>query len=388
MSVLCLLVVVWYVRRPKPPPPAPLPSDLKEAMAELFGTRYAAELPEGDADRARFRRVSQMFALQLPSVPATTGPEPLKWTTLTFSENGEKSGAVRFSENGGQFGAVRFLSSLDKPADLRCCFVVEGKPFRREWGIVAAQRKLPYGFEVFQSDRNVVLGVDGIPDRNAVYLQPLDGGVIQPGAQYILWFAFKHTKEPVDLHMAIRLEPQGTFPRSTTMEQLAQDLGLTTPLKHVSIDSVDELLTHIRKRYLRHDLTTAMQFAEQAGHLMPKDRHVLLWLGYLKILRGRQLADNHGRSEGHTYFFAAAQHLRELRDAYDERTDIEDTWLAEAIYLEAESLALTGEKEKALASLREALHCGFDGSRVEAKYFQPTIGADELNEIVSEFRDN
>jgi len=46
------------------------------------------------------------------------------------------------------------------------------------------------------------------------------------------------------------------------------------------------------------------------------------------------------------------------------------------------------EKAKARASLRKALGCGFEPSRIESKYSEPTVGADELNKIVNQSEDN
>jgi hypothetical protein len=189
------------------------------------------------------------------------------------------------------------------------------------------------------------------------------------------------------MHMAIRLEPQGAFSQSTSLEDLAHNLGLPTPLRHTQAASTERLLEQLELRLSYHrDLTGALQLAERAGQLRPNDRRVLLWLGYLNVLRGSQLADNYSRSEGQPYFFVAAQHLRQLRGSYGQLSDVENEWLAEALYLEAESFAVMNEKEKALNSLRESLQCGFDASRIEKRHFEPTVGADELHELLNKPR--
>ena len=370
LCVLCALAVVWYVRRPQDPyrlSSRPMPSDVTEAKRELF-LRCEDQRPE---QRARFRRVLRAISPELRSAPVTTGPGPLKWTTVTYNE---------------QFGAVRFSSSLGVPADLRWCFVVEEKRDVPTWYILPAKGELRSGFATYQHETNLDLDVEGIPAKNLVFLQPLDGGLIQPGAEYILWFAFREAEEPVKMHMAIRLEPQGSFSKSTAIEDLAHDLGLSTPLKHTRVVPVDEMVKQIEFPLLHRDLAGALQSAERAGQLVPNDRQVLLWLGYLKVLRGSQLADNRGRSEGQSYFFVAAQHMRQLRDSFDPLSDIENIWLVETLYLEAESFALIGEKEKALASLREAFQHGLEASRIEAKHFEPAVDAKELHDLVNEFR--
>jgi hypothetical protein len=330
---------------------------------------------EGRPDhKARFARLLQAIAPKLPLVPVTRGKQPLQWTTFTLNSHGRR------------FDAVRFVSPLDKPADLRWCFVVEEKRCAPVWYIHPVQGELQSGFETYQHDANVDLGVEGVPDKNLVFLQPLDGGVIQPGGNYILWFAFPETDKPVRMQIAIRLETQGAFPKPKTLEQLARDLGLSTPLKHTTAESTAASVKEIRQRYQSRDLSTALQLAERARQRMPGDRQFLLFAGYLNLVRGRQRAANYGPEQGAVHFLAASQHFRQFRDRYRERTEVENLWLGEALYSEAECLARMNEREKAVAALREALACGFDAAQIKSENLTPTITGTEIEAIIAGFR--
>lgn len=348
----------------------PLPTKTDEVLGELFNLRRDLR----PNYKARFVRLLQSIAPKLSHVPVTAGKESLQWTTLTLNTYGEP------------FDGVRFASPLSQRADLRWCFVVEDERCAPEWSIQSAQGELQSGFESYQSDANLDLGVPDVPAKNLVFLQPLDGGVIQPGREYILWFAFPQKGKPVRMQIAIRVDAQGSFPESTTLEELARDLGLSTPLKHTRIESADALLKESQLRYRSHDLPTALQLAERARQEMPDHREILFFAGYLNLVRGRQLSANFGPDKGAAHVLAAAQELRQFRDRYRERTDVENLWLGEGLYGEAECLARMNEKAKAIASLREALVCGFEAQKVAVENFQPAVSPQEIDDVVAEFR--
>lgn len=369
-------------RRVEEPAP-PLPGTVKATMHELLWL-YTDPRPK---EKAEFHRLLQAVAPQLPSIAVTTGNQPLKWATVTINQHAER------------FDAVRFTSPLDVAADLRWCLILGDKKLVPLWNIHALQGDSPAGLEgygisnspaaaavSYRIEENLQLDVPGVPDRNVVFLQPLDGGQIRPGVEYVLWFAYRDVNEPVTVHLAIRLEPQRVFPKSTTAEQLARDLGLPAPLKHTRIESAEELLNQAKLQYEFHHLPAALERAERARQLMPDHRGIQLWAGYLNLLRGRQLAENYGLERGSSHLLLAAQHLRRFRERNDQRSEAESAFVAEAIYYEAECLARTNDKEKSLASLRESLACGFDPAQVAAQHFQPTVAADELEAVVAEFR--
>ncbi len=368
----CILIVTRCRPKDEPVLNRPLPTKMDDVLAELV-IWCRARQPDY---RARFVSLLQSIAPKLSRVPVTTGKEPLKWTTLTLNTYSEP------------FDAVRFSSPLNQPADLRWCFVVEDERCAPEWSIEPAQGELQSGFESYQSDANLDLGVGDVPARNLVFLQPLDGGVIQPGCEYILWFAFPQKGKPVKMQIAIRVDTQGSFPKSKTLEELARDLGLSTPLKHTRVESADELLKESQLRYRSHDLPTALQLAERARQEMPDHREILFFAGYLNLVRGRQLSTNFGPEKGTAHVLVAAQELRQFRDRYRERTEVENLWLGEALYSEAECLARMNEKEKAITSLREALVCGFDAQKVAAENFRPAVSPEEINEVVAAFGKN
>ncbi len=64
---------------------------------------------------------------------------------------------------------------------------------------------------------------------------------VQPGEEYILWFAFEHER-PVTVHLAIRLVPQGSVGKALNAADVARELGFpprkAQPSKQAAVDDI------------------------------------------------------------------------------------------------------------------------------------------------------
>jgi WD40 repeat protein/serine/threonine protein kinase len=146
---------------------------------------------------------------------------------------------VKLNEKGIHFGAIRFKSQLSVPANLNWAYAVPSAPLR--WQIIPAKGEMR-AFQSFHLERSIELPELDLPIGNSVVLQNLPtemdpaGGpspLIQPGQEYFVWFRLADSK-PVDLHCAIQLVPVEEIPAPLDGFQIAQELGLTVPLRRLN----------------------------------------------------------------------------------------------------------------------------------------------------------
>jgi hypothetical protein len=321
--------------------------------------------------RSRFDGLIQSIGSTFEEVPVTLPDEPLKWAKVTLN-----------SAN-SNFDAVRFRSPLDVPADMRWLFVL-GAGQKINWFIVPASGHMAPGFETWVIEKNLSFDFDRsvIPLENKTILQPLDGGQIQARQEYFLWFLQPHLG-PMEVQLAIRLGPSGSFPKSTSANELARDLGLRTPLRHNEVLSLEQLEKQLQDRLHARDLDGALRVTEQYLEKAPVDREMLFWAASLNISRGERARTQAEPEDPRPYFFAAVKFMRERKKIPLDLTADEQSGLAEALYFEAEAFALEGDPSKTLASLKESLAAGYDAEQVDVSRFKSLIADNELASLLA-----
>lgn len=191
--VLGVLLATGGVRGDDPPKKADRTAGLEEVYKHFRASQDGAG---EDATKARekFREALQKLAPQLPSV--TPEKEAPKTYTKVPLNSAKKS-----------FDAFRFKAPDGKTNwDMSWEFVVPTGAIR-SWYILPAEGTME-GFRTFQPTKDYEeKGVD-LPKENLRVVQPLTGGHLKPGKEYIIWFEFEKN-EPADFHIRIGLtEPK------------------------------------------------------------------------------------------------------------------------------------------------------------------------------------
>jgi hypothetical protein len=280
------------------------------------------------------------------------------------------------------FTAVQFSSPYKIAADMRLMFVMPAETQNRktEWRVFPTKGDMSPGSETFHFDDNLFVDVHGaeINVRNRVVFQPLGGGQIQPGHSYVFWLQIHHGL-PTTVWMAVRLAPAGTWPDSSTVDELARDLGLPVPLRRNDVARWDELRAQVENGYRVRDAQMALLAAEEQIEKYPLTRFGLRLAANLSISRGEQIRDRGEQLNPNPYFFRAANYMRRLQQHFGALTAEERPGLAEALYFEAEAFAAQADKERALGALRRALDVGYDPAYVDLPRFQVVASTDELH---------
>src|SRR5688572_15412996 len=154
-------------------------------------------------ERRKIESLVQSIGSSFEEVAVTVDREPLRWSKV-----------ILFKDH-RQVDAVRFRSPLQVPGDVRLMMVLP-----KNWSrtapplIVSSSGAMGSTSEFSVEEKELFLDVKQteIDYNNTCLLQSLDGGVIQPGKEYLLlkWhFDSGRNKEGVLVHCAVRLAPAG-----------------------------------------------------------------------------------------------------------------------------------------------------------------------------------
>jgi formylglycine-generating enzyme required for sulfatase activity len=168
-----------------------------------------AEFDQNTTRSDRFTGSLRAIAAELPEVTVTTGEQPLHWNTVSLNQTGI------------QLDAFRFRSPLSGPADMHWVFVVPEQ--LGTWYILPVNDSMS-GFRSFQLDWNIDLDGGALPPGNTAVFQPLLGGQIRPGTEYIVWYA-PPDEQKHDMKVAIRLSPAGAHGDSEDLASITKALG-------------------------------------------------------------------------------------------------------------------------------------------------------------------
>ncbi|QDT49024.1 translocation protein TolB [Symmachiella dynata] len=183
--------------------------------------KYARIAPTEEPERDRYYLSLREDMSLFPAVEGQTEAEQVQWKT------------VRLNQNNTNFDALRFKSPLDVPADLYCA-IVNNNTFHR-LGLISEQgdEKDLGGSKIVS---HVKLAGVQLEENGTVGFDSLEGGRIQPGQEYLMWFVFNAKKSyqvplPVDLQLILFFAPSGTHPPAKSAEDLARVLGIKTPFE-------------------------------------------------------------------------------------------------------------------------------------------------------------
>lgn len=168
-------------------------------------------LDQHGADSAQFQWALRKAGGSFPEVKVTVGEAPLAWNKLTLNSLG------------AGFEGFRFRCPLDGWNDMHWVFT-PSRSFE-SWYIASTDGSLGQGFYNFTVDWNLAAPGAHVPPGQIFYLQTLLNGLIRPGTEYVVWIADKSTA-PIDMHLAIRLCPQGSHGAATDVAGVAQALRL------------------------------------------------------------------------------------------------------------------------------------------------------------------
>jgi thiol-disulfide isomerase/thioredoxin len=119
----------------------------------------------------------------------------------------------------------------------------------------------------------------------------------------------------------------------------------------------DELVDEARRTAQGGDLKKATELLEEAVKAEPQNRNALYWLG--RVCQERAIEMD--RPQSTPLILRSAQAMRALRDAHKKDLNEQESFLlGVALYTEARSYAVDKKKDRALASLGEAIDSGFD----------------------------
>jgi thiol-disulfide isomerase/thioredoxin len=119
----------------------------------------------------------------------------------------------------------------------------------------------------------------------------------------------------------------------------------------------DELVDEARRAAQKGDLKQATELLEEAVKAEPENRNALYWLARVCQERAVEM----DRPQSTPLLLKSAQAMRALRDAHKkDLTEQEAFLLGVVLYNEACSYAVDKKKDKAIASLAEAIDSGFN----------------------------
>ncbi len=174
---------------PKDPPKIDLPKELASAFEAFEKSQDGGA--EANKARAEFHKILQKAAPALPEVAPEKG-EAKKYTKLTLNKEGKRVGAFRFKTPEGKANW-----------DMIWEFVVPPASFD-SWYILPREGAMASGFRTFDRGADYQEKGANLPEKNFRVIQPLTGGVLRPGTEYIIWFTFPKT-DAVDFHVRVGL---------------------------------------------------------------------------------------------------------------------------------------------------------------------------------------
>lgn len=197
---------------PVPPPVVteteiPSPSE-PEVITALQTARLLYE--RGETGSEDFRKTLREIAPKLPELKVSTTAQRVEWNLVVINQSGV------------QFDAVRFRSPFDEHADMNWVFVTPDRTGR--WYILPVKETMA-GFRTPRYQRNFDAEGIKLPSTNVAVFQSSPAGWIDPGGEYILWFA-RSLDSLAEFRMAIRLSPAGELPKALTADEVAEAVGV------------------------------------------------------------------------------------------------------------------------------------------------------------------
>ena len=335
--------------------PEETPPGMKEALeqARTWWEDYLPVMHLGD--RARMNKIetdrgmSKAFTgvkLGIADIPVFSGKTVPNWTK------------VRLNAAGVGCDAIRFTNAYNFPADLVWAFVVPAET-QFNWGILpeGGHASEGWGFKSFYRKNNLELAGLDLPARNTVIFQHLGEGKVFVGCEFFLWFVFEDTN-PIDVYVKLKLldprrEQSAHF---ASAHGIAERLGVEQPFRFSEAASLIDLASD--EAELRGP-EAGLEFLEQRL-AKTSDRAAEFYQAQLAHnYAGQLVAKPETREKANPYFLKAAAAMRQLQKKYGPLEPEEQSVLALTLYNEACTLAITGQAEKGLQSLREAVQAGF-----------------------------
>lgn len=331
------------------------PPKLKEAL-EKARASWEEYLPDIDDTRngmlARLYR-DQEIGKALASVQLGLVDIPIYREHKTPPWN-----KVRLNRAGAGLDAIRFTNAYGFKGDLIWAFVLPAET-RLNWCITSSTG-MPQGdagFKQYYRKNNLILAGLDLPPRNIVVFQQLEDGQVGGGREYFLCFLFQD-QEPKDVYVKLGLlNPQrGESPHMVSAHPVAEKLGIELPLRFSDAATLTDLASDIAQQ---QGADAGLSYLAQ--HLAKtSDRAAEFYQARLAHDHASQLAAKpETRKKSTPYFQQAAAAMRQFHKKYDPLEEQERQLLAVTLYNEACTLALAGQAEKGLESLREAVQAGF-----------------------------
>ena len=147
-----------------------------------------------EALRDLLRKTLRPIFSHFQIVSAGDGSAPLEFQRITLNKLGQGFDGIRFKTPPGE-----------RNCDLDWEFVYSRGGSLLGWFIVPKEGTLE-GFTTLESfDRPRIPGLD-TPSKYRLIVQPLHGGRLQPGKEYLIWFAFRNER-PADILVRLELTP-------------------------------------------------------------------------------------------------------------------------------------------------------------------------------------
>lgn len=216
-------------------------SDLSESGGPATSAKKAGSFNKNSANSARAGVVDLKHLRYLNGIRQTDKPQ-FQSTLLkvarefvqvgpTLNENPAKWQEVTLNQSGAGFDGIRFTSPLKANSDLNWSINLSAPS--KDWGIVGASQPVP-AFQASYEGYNLNFTELRVPDKNLFTFQSLSGGHIQPGQEYVIWFAF-NTHEPVVLRFALSLQVGSAPQGPSNAEGIAKAMNWKLPLQHTDV---------------------------------------------------------------------------------------------------------------------------------------------------------
>lgn len=177
----------------------------------ITALRKARQLwAKGRSRSAEFHRTLQSVIRDLPELKVGTNTTRIRWNLVVINQTGVG------------FDALRFRSPLKHVGNMYWVFVAPGRI--GNWNIVPAQGTMRGFRRLWREHGFQAQGVD-LPLKNQAVFQAMEGGRIEPGKEYIVWFASDPRKFS-EVHMAIRLAQVESVKFAKSVESIAAAVGI------------------------------------------------------------------------------------------------------------------------------------------------------------------
>ncbi|MFG0326237.1 MAG: hypothetical protein ACF8SC_03090 [Phycisphaerales bacterium JB037] len=113
---------------------------------------------------------------------------------------------ITINKTGTGFDGLRIVPPAGGSWDLNWEFVIPDDAGTPTWYILSSEGALAQGFQSYDHYRNSRIRGHEVAPQNLHIVQPLTGGQLREGKDYLIWFRVK-TDKPVELLVRIDLTP-------------------------------------------------------------------------------------------------------------------------------------------------------------------------------------